>query len=208
MVSERASRTAVTVRKIGEGDLDAVRDVLAAAFDDDPVINHFVRQDGRRAQRVTRFMEMLLRKMTFALGETYTTEGVRGAALWMPPGRTHQSMGEQLAMLPSLAGAVGWSQLAKTFSGFSFLEHLHPRTPDHFYLAVLGVHPAHQGQGIGSELMRPVLERCDREGIPAYLESSKERNVPLYERHGFRVVGKDYLPKGGPPLWRMWREPR
>jgi hypothetical protein len=52
-----------------------------------------------------------------------------------------------------------------------------------------------------------VLERCDRDGVPAYLESSKERNVVLYERHGFRVVEQLRLPKDGPPIWRMWREP-
>ena len=56
--------------------------------------------------------------------------------------------------------------------------------------------------------MAPVLERCDDEGVPAYLESSKEKNVPYYERHGFRVTGELRLPKDGPPLWAMWRDPK
>ena len=56
--------------------------------------------------------------------------------------------------------------------------------------------------------MRPVLEECDRDGIPAYLESSKERNVPLYERNGFRVQRTVDVPSGGPRIWLMWRDPR
>jgi hypothetical protein len=54
--------------------------------------------------------------------------------------------------------------------------------------------------------MQPVLSICDRNQTGAYLESSKERNVVLYERHGFRVVEQVHLPKGGPPIWRMWRD--
>jgi hypothetical protein len=56
--------------------------------------------------------------------------------------------------------------------------------------------------------MQPVLEQCDTEGLPAYLESSKEKNIPLYERYGFKVTDELRLVKGGPPLWPMWREPR
>ena len=52
-----------------------------------------------------------------------------------------------------------------------------------------------------------VLERCDEEGIPAYLESSNARNVPFYRRHGFGVTTELQIPGGGPMLWLMWREP-
>ncbi len=68
--------------------------------------------------------------------------------------------------------------------------------------------PDDQGRGIGSALLRPVLTRCDREGVPAYLEASSERNRALYARHGFEVVERIELPGGGPPMWRMWREPQ
>ncbi|MGB0096249.1 MAG: GNAT family N-acetyltransferase, partial [Solirubrobacteraceae bacterium] len=61
-------------------------------------------------------------------------------------------------------------------------------------------------QGIGSALMKPMLDRCDRDGMPAYLEATSERNRRLYLRHGFDVTGEIRLPDG-PSMWPMWREP-
>jgi ribosomal protein S18 acetylase RimI-like enzyme len=75
------------------------------------------------------------------------------------------------------------------------------------YLSVLGTDPAAQGRGIGSALLAPVLRQCDEDGVPAYLESSKERNVAFYARHGFRVREELALPRG-PQMWLMWRDPR
>jgi predicted N-acetyltransferase YhbS len=86
------------------------------------------------------------------------------------------------------------------------MESGHPTTP-HYYLDSLGVEPEWQGMGLGSALMRPVLERCDREAMPAYLNAGSPRSRDLYMRHGFEVTEEFTLPDGGPPLWRMWRQP-
>jgi ribosomal protein S18 acetylase RimI-like enzyme len=87
------------------------------------------------------------------------------------------------------------------------LEARHPSGPPHYYLAVLGTDPAQQGRGLGSALLAPVLERCDQDGVGAFLESSKERNIDFYARHGFRVTDELRLPRG-PTMWQMWRDPR
>jgi len=83
----------------------------------------------------------------------------------------------------------------------------HPRSPSHWYLYAIGTSSSSQGRGVGSALLRDMLDRIDEERLPAYLESSNIRNVPLYERHGFNVVEEIRLPGGGPAMWRMWREP-
>jgi GNAT superfamily N-acetyltransferase len=72
----------------------------------------------------------------------------------------------------------------------------------------LGTDPPRQGEGRASAAVRPILDVCDRDGIPAYLEATKERNVPFYERRGFRVTGTIDVPAGGPRLWTMWRDPQ
>ena len=73
--------------------------------------------------------------------------------------------------------------------------------------AILGVEPDAQGQGLGSQVLRPMLDRCDSEGVPAYLESSKATNVPFYERHGFRNIEEsarslELVRVRLPPEWR------
>jgi ribosomal protein S18 acetylase RimI-like enzyme len=105
-----------------------------------------------------------------------------------------------------MASVVG-RNLPRMVSVLNLIEKTHPKEPPHYYLAVLGVEPELQGRGFGGALMQPVLSMCDSDRTCAYLESSKERNVVLYERHGFRVVEEVHLPKDGPPFWRMWREP-
>jgi GNAT superfamily N-acetyltransferase len=86
------------------------------------------------------------------------------------------------------------------------MEPVHPTTP-HFYLNFVGTRPDRQGKGIGSVLLNAVLDRCDDEHVPAYLEASAERNRRLYERLGFEAQSRIDLPDG-PSMWGMWREPR
>ena len=78
----------------------------------------------------------------------------------------------------------------------------------HFYLSALGVEPERQGEGIGTALMQPVLERADREQLAAYLETAAARNVLLYERQRFAVVEELTLPGTDVHGWLMRRIPR
>ena len=77
----------------------------------------------------------------------------------------------------------------------------------HYCLPVVGVEPEWQGRGLGTALMRPVLERCDGERLPAYLEATSPRNRALYERHRFEVTEQFAVGPGSPAAWRMWRTP-
>jgi GNAT superfamily N-acetyltransferase len=82
------------------------------------------------------------------------------------------------------------------------------QSPPHWYLGYLGTRRGRQGQRLGTQMLRQVLAGADTDGVPAYLESSSERNLPLHERNGFRVIGKLQALGHGPTIWRMWREPR
>jgi GNAT superfamily N-acetyltransferase len=141
---------------------------------------------------------------SIALGETYVTDGCEGAVLWTPPGRPHAvPFVQRLWLMSRFAGPVGALRLMRP------LALLDEKTPhvEHFYLRVLGVEPSMQRQGLGSRLMQPVLARCDEQRIPAYLFSTKQQNVTLYERHGFHVIEEVWVPRA-PTVWTMWREPR
>lgn len=199
-------RLDVHVRKATRSDLPALTATLARAFDDDPLVSWMVAQDRRRARRVYDAMDLSLRDLSFPLGDVYTTDGLHGGALWAPPGKWKMGLLQQILLTPKMARVTTWKRLGKVMAGINAIEKQHPRPP-HFYLFVLGTEPEHQGKGVGTQLMAPALEQCDREGVPAYLESSKERNLPLYERNGFRVTQKMTVPGGGPPIWLMWRDP-
>lgn len=191
-------------RRAGTADVPALADVLARAFHDDPVMSWVFARESTRDSWSRRFFRVRLRSM-LRHDEVYTTGDAAGAALWAPPERWRLSLRESLA-LACFAPALG-RRLPRVMRGLEQIEARHPKDP-HWYLAALGTDPGRQGEGIGSELMRPVLEACDDDQLAAYLESSKERNVDFYARHGFRVTEEVRLPDGGPRLWLMWRDPR
>ena len=190
-------------RKAKPADVPALATALARAFDDDPVIGWVFPDAGRRPRYAERLFAMRLRDL-IRQQETYTLAN-RGGALWAVPGEWKVPVLEQARMVVRLARGLG-ARAPRILSGLHEVETRHPRAP-HYYLAVLGVDPDDQGRGMGSALMGPVLAACDADGVPAYLESSKERNVDFYARHGFRVTDELRLP-AGPPVWLMWRDPR
>jgi GNAT superfamily N-acetyltransferase len=194
------------VRKASSVDTEGLSAALARAFFDDPVMSWLLPRDARRARGLPVVFEMELTNVHLPHGEVYTTAQLSGGALWAPPGKWRTPPASLLRALPRLALALG-SRIPVALRTIMAMERVHPKEP-HWYLAVLGTEPASQGKGVGSALMAPVLQRCDREGVAAYLESSKQSNIPFYARHGFEVTGTVSLPGGGPPVWPMWREPR
>jgi len=125
-----------------------------------------------------------------------------GAALWAPPGSDPLTADPRdLERLQQIAGA----DTPRLFEIVELLEAHAPAAP-HYHLQILGVRPGRQGSGLGSALIAPILERWDRQQVPAYLEATSDRNRALYERHGLRVRD-EIAPPGGPSLWTMWREP-
>jgi ribosomal protein S18 acetylase RimI-like enzyme len=194
------------VRQATLDDLARLSRVLARAFADDPVTYYFFPDAGKRPAQLPRFFgDLFLHRMALGRDEIYTDDRVQGIASWTPPGMGHTSTTDMLRLMPRMAALWG-RRLPRALRGLSFMEANFPEEP-HWHLPFLGVAPEAQGLGIGSSLMRPILERCDRDGVPAYLEASTTRSRALYLRHGFTVLDEVRLPDDGPPLWRMWREP-
>jgi GNAT superfamily N-acetyltransferase len=203
---DRADDAALGVRRAGAGDVSAFAAMLARAFLDDPVASWAWRPEALRLRALERFNALRVSQL-LPFEEVWIDADRRCAALWAPPDHWRTTLLEDAAHLrafahPRLAGRAplvvyGWLSLARH----------HPASPSHYYLGVLGTDPPSQGQGLGSRVLAPVLEQCDRDGVGAFLESSKESNIAFYSRHGFRVVEEVRLPFG-PPMWAMWRDPR
>lgn len=194
------------VRRATADDVDALAATLARAFDDDPITLHLFPDVARRRRALPRYFSIMVRNAFLPTGEVWTTAaGWAGAAMWTPPAHRRPGWRDMVRLAP-MATVIG-RRLPAAIRVMQAVERHHPRPP-HWYLAVLGTDPPSQGRGVGSALMAPVLSRCDDEGVPAYLESSKESNVPFYARHGFEVTRTLDLPGRGPRLWLMWREPR
>lgn len=200
-----AARSEPVVRKATRDDVDSLVPVLARAFADDPFTVWFLRRDG--AERAAeRWFRMNLERLALPYDQVYTTADRSGAALWVPPGRWKMGLWEQLKYGPTFAAIVKWTRLFEVMRGTKEILDFHPHEPHH-YLAVLGVDPPAQGRGVGPALIAPMLARCDREAIGAYLETSKPENVRFYQRFGFRVTREVRIPDG-PLVWLMWRDPR
>ena len=193
------------MRKATAGEVPALAAALGRAFYDDPPTRWVFPDDGLREELMRRSLELYLRRLWFRQDETYTTDSIAGTAIWELPNEWQVSVVKQLSLLPSMA-RIFRRRLPRVLGAIAALESNHPVEP-HYYLPFVGVEPRWQGRGIGAALLRPMLERCDREAVPAYLEASTPRNRALYERHGFKVTEEFQLGEGSPPVWRMWREP-
>jgi ribosomal protein S18 acetylase RimI-like enzyme len=136
----------------------------------------------------------------FAENTAFATDGA--AALWLPPG----SRPDDEAVGALFAASLPAAHKPGVFALLEEMGRVHPAEP-HWYLPMIGVEPSRQGAGLGSELMRESLARIDQAGLPAYLESTNPRNIPFYERFGFRSLGAIRMP-GVPVVTPMWRPPR
>jgi RimJ/RimL family protein N-acetyltransferase len=192
------------VREARLGERAQLSATLADALATDPVFSWLFPSQRRRATLLRRLFALELQHWVFpAGGRAITTDDFRGVNVELPPGGSTMTM--------SLSGAIGLvrvfgTRLPRASRLQSFFDQTHPQEP-HYYIRTLGVATRFQGRGFGTKLLRCTFDRCDREGVPAYLEASTERSAALYERLGFVHLGELRVPKGGPPFWPMRRPP-
>jgi ribosomal protein S18 acetylase RimI-like enzyme len=192
----------VLIRHAGYPDVRLCADVLATAFQDDPVSSWLFPDPADRARRQPRFFELIVISV-LAGGEVHVTANGDGVALW-------QDMDAEQPEPPPNADEVVREALGPNFTRFSLLErymrHAHPHEP-HAYLPFIAVLPHRHGHGVGAALLNHKLAELDQAGRPAYLEASSTRSQALYRRAGFTERGEHIALPKGPPMYPMWREP-
>jgi len=174
---------------------------IVLSFSSDPPARWLFREPNQYLSNFPHFV-LALGGNALANESAYYLDNFAGAALWLPPG----VQSDEHAVAELLERTVTPEQLPHVFAIMDQLADAHPKEP-HWYLPMIGVDPAKQGQGLGSRLLRHTLQRVDEEHVPAYLESTNPANIPLYEKHGFKLL-RTIKVADAPPLFPMIRERR
>jgi GNAT superfamily N-acetyltransferase len=193
--------TTPIIKTATASDEAAVIAVVVLAFSADPA----ARWTWPDPQQYLRHFPSFVRAFggkALAHGSAYYVDGYAGAALWLPPD-VHP---EEDALITLLQRTASEPMRQDGFAVFEQMGCYHPREP-HWYLPLIGVDPFQQGKGYGSALLQHALLPCDRDHTLAYLESSNPKNIPLYERHGFALLGTVQVGTS-PPIFPMLRTPR
>jgi GNAT superfamily N-acetyltransferase len=206
-----ATRT-FEVARMQPGERSAVVGGLARAFYDDPLFGYFMPDPIAQSRGLLSFMGASVTDAT-PFGEIWVahTDGkVACSAVWLPPGAYPRGVRRDL--LTNLRGSPSFLRTGRRLAGalrlLGALDKAHHEMHEpHYYLAILGTDPLYQRTGAGTAALQPVLDRCDREGVSAYLETQKEENLAYYARHSFDLIQKVDL-DGVPPVWTLSRSPR
>lgn len=202
---DRRGATVFSIVPATRATVDETASVLASAFENETVMGSLVAGPNRRA-RLAGLFGALMRSGALASGRVDVARRddgvVLGAAIWEAPGR-HASILAQVRRAPEFVRALGWRGLPAAIRLQNLLGSYRPTEP-HWYLAQIGVGDAARGAGVGSALLTSRLAAIDASGMPAYLESSNERNRALYRRYGFTTIADVRGIPGASPA-AMWR---
>ena len=202
---EPAGPRASAGRRATETDLPSMIGTLVRAFAGDPVWGVWAFPDRGRAEAQRGLFFTLWIEMALRHDFVWVTPGCEAVASWFPPGTGEDTPGDYARLLRLAHENLG-GHAATFLAGQEMIEKSRPQEPRHYYLSIIGTDPAHRGRRFGRTLLDLGLAVVDREGFPAYLESTNPANLPLYESRGFTRIGSYALPDG-PTMDQMWRDP-
>ena len=199
-----------SVRLTRRDESAAMSPVLADAFVDEAGLNYWLKQGREKEHARRKFFDSIVEDAVHPDRDIHVADSEDvpvGAALWLKPGQKafDLSIIKQISLTPLMISIAGVRGMQRGFALADRLETYHPKVP-HAHLVFLGVVSSAQGRGVGSELLKHTLGPLDANGTVAYLECSTQRNVALYQRHGFEVTGEFDLPNLH--MWTMVRQPR
>jgi ribosomal protein S18 acetylase RimI-like enzyme len=188
---------------------DAGTAVLGRAFTEYELLRYYFHDKTERRAVADTFGFIEL-SVCLKYGEVYaSSEKLEGVAAWLPPGKAPSGGWQIMRSVPlSILFRFGRQGAGRLRAYGRYVDNLRRKLVPypHWYLQIIGVAPAYQGQGFSSRLVRPVLERIDRERMPCFLETNTEKNVAIYRRFGFEVVSEDKIPRTEVTSFAMLRK--
>lgn len=197
--------------KLQKKDISRAGEVLGDAFQHDPIWKEVFKGEPRDSKKRNASFEIPVR-YCMKYGEAYaTSENLEGVAAWIPGNLADMtfpriirsgSLGSALKMGARLA-----AKMKPAFMPIQRDRHEHMKEKSYMYLQIVGVALKLQGCGFGGRLLRALIEKCEKTGLPIYLETETEKNVAMYERFGFTMVKQIVVPELNLPMWEMIRDP-
>lgn len=193
----------VQVSRTERSQVGPVAAALARAFFDDPVFAYAWPNDAKRLPRAERTFAVQLHAL-WGRREVHTDDSLSSVAVWARPDEWQMPTA---AMLRVVSASIRNRVRPAALLAYLRTDSLHPDEP-HWYLELLGTVPEHQGKGLGAQVLTPVLDQADEEGVPVWAWSSNQRNLAFYQRQGFEVLDELPFASGGPSIYPIRREPR
>lgn len=160
-------------------------EILSASFDDNKSVNFVVKQDKYRKERIRGLMEYSF-KVCNAFGDVWISDDAQACALVLHPDRKRLTLSGILWDAKLALSVIGISRVGQVLNRESKIKSLHPNG-QFSYLWFIGVSPEFQGKGKGGKLLEEIIHESEAQGRPIYLETSVDRNIPWYKKHGFEI---------------------
>ncbi len=196
------------VKRVSHESVAGAAEVLARAFQDDPLQKYVFPDEEERLRRSAAHFGAALH---YGLQFGTVNEAPGGAVIALPPGETDVTPSRAeaggLAQLPDLIGPEAAARFFGVTQAAEPMHHRHAPGP-HWYVMVLGVSPEAQGSGLGRDLLQSVFAEADPGRLPVYLETTRAANVAFYGHMGFEVVEQFREPTSGLDVWGFLRPPR
>jgi ribosomal protein S18 acetylase RimI-like enzyme len=193
------------VSRLNASQLASAEQTLVSAFAADPMTAYLFPRPSQRAKGLQAIFRVGLRQSLW-YGEVDTAEDCQGVALWLHSERSRMNIGQMWQAGYLRAGlAMGWGGSRRVLRFLHFIERvrLSSMARPHWYLLSLAVAPERQVRGLGTTLLRHGIARAKAQGLACYLETTRDRNVAFYEKHGFSLTRQAPSPNGGPVVWSM-----
>ena len=176
------------MRRADYSDKNLIVNILAKSFDNNKSVNYIVKQDKKRAVRMRELMEYSF-DVCYLFGDIFLTDDRKGCALIVMPDKKKTTFKSIMLDAKLALSVIGLSNIKKAMNRESRINKLHPEEP-FYYLWFIGVDPAEQNNGIGTKLLKHLINEAKSKQKPVYLETSTLKNIPWYEKFGFTVYDK------------------
>lgn len=173
------------MKRADENQKSLVVDILSRSFDDNKSVNYVVKQDSERQSRIKGLMEYSF-NVCNAFGEVWLSDDNEACALVLLPDKKRTTLNSILWDAKLALSVIGLNRIGSVLGRESKINSFHPREP-FTYLWFIGVKPGLQNKGKGSALLEEIIEASNDQGRPIYLETSVDRNLPWYQKHGFEI---------------------